>query len=215
VEYLVPEEFEAFGLPVTTSTAQVRAASALVDAHCRRPTLGTAQYLERLRFAPGSARVQLTYTPLENPDETSPVLAVRARYAFPRKGELVGASHVGEMQWADQQFGAEVAMAYQLPGQWVELASGSYEVMPQTGEMTVFPGILGLPYTEVEVTYVAGYVTIPEAVKQACAQIVRNAQAMPAMNVKRSKVEHMEIDYFAASLIDESVRALLAPYVAC
>ena len=208
MEYLVPEEFEEFGIAATTSTAQVRAASALIDAHCRRPTVGSYQYVERLRFAPGAARVQLTFTPVIAPDEALAIVEARARYAFPRKGERASTfSNVG--------FCAEVAQAFQLPGQWITLTQSSYEVQPETGELTVYPGILGLPYTEVEVVYQAGWLTIPEAVKQACAQIVRNAQAMPAMNVKRSKVEQMEIDYFAATLIDESVRALLAPYVAC
>ena len=205
MEYLVPEEFEQLGLAMSTSTAQVRAASALIDAHCGRPTLGPQQYKERLRFAPGSSRVQLTYLPLANPNEGDAVLEVRARYAFPRKGEA---------QSPNAQFCAEVAQAFQLPGQWVTLTASSYEAQSETGEFVVFPGVLGLPYTEIEVTYVAGYAVIPEAVKQACAQIVRNAQAMPATNVKRSRVEHLQIEYFAATLIDESVRALLAPYVA-
>jgi hypothetical protein len=60
----------------------------------------------------------------------------------------------------------------------------------------------------------AGCDPVPEAVKFACAQVVRNAQAMPALSVKRSKVERLEMEYFGSSLIDDTVKALLKPFVA-
>jgi hypothetical protein len=51
-------------------------------------------------------------------------------------------------------------------------------------------------------------------VKVACAQIVKNAQATPAMNVKGSKMDTLQMQYFAGSLIDANVQMILAPYVA-
>ena len=47
-----------------------------------------------------------------------------------------------------------------------------------------------------------------------CAQIVRNAQATPALNVKRGRLDRMYLDYFSDSLLDSTVQELLAPYVA-
>jgi hypothetical protein len=73
---------------------------------------------------------------------------------------------------------------------------------------------LGLGYNEVEVTYTAGLVTIPDAVKVACAQIVRNAQATPALNVRSNKIDTMQMQYFSASIIDPQVQSLLRPYLA-
>jgi hypothetical protein len=55
---------------------------------------------------------------------------------------------------------------------------------------------------------------IPDPVKFACAQIVRNAQATPALNVRIGRVDRMRMDYFSDSLIDQNVRSMLAPYVA-
>jgi hypothetical protein len=75
-------------------------------------------------------------------------------------------------------------------------------------------GFLGLNYNEVEVMYTSGLVTVPDAVKVACAQIVKNAQATPAMNVKSSRMDTMQMQYFSGSLIDVQVQALLRPYVA-
>jgi hypothetical protein len=51
-------------------------------------------------------------------------------------------------------------------------------------------------------------------VKVACAQLVKNAQAMPALNVRKGFLDRMRLEYFAEALLDQSVRALLAPHVA-
>ncbi len=56
----------------------------------------------------------------------------------------------------------------------------------------------GLGYNEVEVTYTSGLDVIPAyGEKLACAQIVKNAQATPAMNVKSSRMEQMQMEYFS------------------
>ena len=73
---------------------------------------------------------------------------------------------------------------------------------------------MGVPYNEVEIAYSAGFATVPVVVKTACAQVVRNAQATPALNVKGSRVDTLQMDYFSGSLIDPTVQKLLAPYVA-
>jgi hypothetical protein len=57
-------------------------------------------------------------------------------------------------------------------------------------------------------------VVVPAAVKVACAQIVKNAQATPAMNVRSSKLDTMQMQYFSGVLLDPQVQALLRPYLA-
>jgi hypothetical protein len=101
-----------------------------------------------------------------------------------------------------------------VPGSWNALDVTTVDVNPTTAELT-FPGsFLGLDYNEVEVTYTSGFVTIPDAVKIACVQIVKNAQATPAMNVKSSKMDTVQMQYFSGSLIDPQVQMLLKPYIA-
>ena len=63
-------------------------------------------------------------------------------------------------------------------------------------------------------TYTAGLATVPDALKFACAQIVKNAQATPGLNVKTSKVDTLQTEYFSDSLLDRQVKALLRPFVA-
>ena len=50
--------------------------------------------------------------------------------------------------------------------------------------------------------------------KQACAKLVKNALATPALNVSRQQIDSMYVQYFADSLIDADVLQLLAPFVA-
>ena len=81
-------------------------------------------------------------------------------------------------------------------------------------ELSFPANFLGIDYNEVEVTYTAGLGTLPDAVKTACAQIVKNAQATPAFNVKQTKMDTMQMQYFSDSLLDEQMRTLLRPFVA-
>ena len=203
--YLNPSEYEQYGLEQSTPAALVAAASALIDAHCRRPTLGVTQYVERVRLCPGRNSARLTYLPLVAlAPASSPFVAVKARYGVPRRGEGCGGDECA----------CEIAGAFGLPGTWTALDAAALDVDAQTGELALPQHPLGLAFNEVEVTYTAGFAQVPDAVKFACAQIARNAQATPALNVRASGIERMQMEYFADSLLDQSVRELLAPYVA-
>lgn len=204
MNYLDPSEYVAYGLEATTAPAWVTAASSLVDAHCRRETLEIAQYTERLRMAAGRNAVRVTYLPLVAvAPATSPIVSARARYAMPRRGEVPGE----DMAW-------EAAAAFGVPGSWTDLNTADMDVFLETGEINLPLNVLGWGYSELEIVYTAGVDPVPEAVKVACAQLVKNAQATPALNVKRGSLDKMHLEYFADALLDASVRALLAPYVA-
>jgi hypothetical protein len=82
----------------------------------------------------------------------------------------------------------EIAWAFSLPGQWTTINPNSVDCDPNTGELTLPWNVLGLPYNEVSVTYTAGLATIGDDV--------------------------MQMQYFSSSLVDETVRAWLRPYVA-
>ena len=121
--YLSASEFESYGVDLATPSALVGAVSALVDAHCKRPTLAPAQYTERLRLMPDTSTVRLTYLPLATvAPATSPIVSGRARYAQPRRGEA-------QFWWEpQQQFVAEVAEVFGLPGQWTTVTRGPYRL---------------------------------------------------------------------------------------
>ena len=204
MNYLSPTEYQLYGVDATTDAALVGAASSLIDAHCRRTTLAIAQYEERVRMMPDRNTVHLTYLPLAAlPPATSPIVSGRGRYTVPRRGE-----------WPYDNLRLDIALMFGMPGTWTTLDSTSIDFDPATGELSLPLNILGLWYSEVDLVYTAGYSTIPDAVKYACAQIVRNAQATPAVNVKSGHLDRLRMDYFEPDLLDATVRALLAPFVA-
>ena len=201
--YLQPTQYASYGLSPDVTDDWITVASAMIDAHCRRVSLNPTQYTERLRLVEGSQTVRLSHLPLAPiAPATSPLVSIQARYAKPRRGQTV------------YPLQEEVLWAFSLPGTWTTVDPTTVDFVANTGEL-VFPlNIMGLPYNEVEVTYTAGLATIPDAVLSACALIVKNAQATPGMNVKMSRMDTMQMQYFSSSLVDATVQQLLAPWVA-
>jgi hypothetical protein len=201
--YLEATEYESYGLAPDTSDDWIGVASGMIDAYCRRAGILATQYVERLRIVEGSQTVRLSYLPLlAVSPATIPLVMVRGRYTRSRRGEL----------WP---VGLEaVAYAFSLPGAWTQVDPASIDFACDTGELTLAYNVLGLPFSEIEVTYTAGCAVVPNAVKIACAQLVKNAQATPGLNVKSSKMDTMQMQYFSNSLMDAQVQELLRPYVA-
>jgi hypothetical protein len=201
--YLEPADYSNYGLPDGTSADWIAAATALINSYCRRPGLNVVSYTERLRLTAGSQTVRLTYLPLAPlGPANSPIVSLEGRYGKPRRGEMAEGP-LFEMVWA-----------FSLPGQWTAIDPNSMDCDRVTGELTLPANVLGLPYNEVMITYTAGLAVIGDDIKSACAQIVRNAQATPALNASRTRIDTMQIQYFSSSLLDETVKTWLRPYVA-
>jgi len=197
MQYLNAAEYVVFGLEEGTADELVVAASAMMDAFCRRASLAVTQYVERVRLRRG-CEAQLSYLPVTiGTGSSSAIVGVRARMS----------GTCAEMPMGD------ALRAFGLAGQWTDVDSTTVSVS-NDGLLTLSAHVLGMPYVEAEVTYTAGYVEIPVAVKIACAQVVKNAQAMPALNVKRQAMDGMQMEYFQGSLLDAEVQRLLQPYVA-
>jgi hypothetical protein len=177
--YLQPTDYVNFGLDPSTTDDWVTAASALMESYCRRTSLNPTQYVERMRLTEGAQTLRLSYLPLTAiAPATSPLISINARYARPRRGELV------------YPIQSEIAWAFGLPGAWTAIDPTTVDWAFDTGEL-IFPmNILGLPYNEVAITYSAGLATIGNDVMSACAQIVKNMQATPTLNVKVDQAGH-------------------------
>jgi hypothetical protein len=201
--YLLPADYVNYGLPAATTPDWIAAATALINSFCRRPDLNVIQYQERLRVVSGAQTVRLSYLPLTPlGTATSPIVSMEGRYGRPRRGEAVQVPLL------------EAALAFSLPGEWTTIDPTTVDYAADTGELTLPWNVMGLPYNEVMVTYTAGLSVIGDDVLSACAQIVRNAQAQPALNASLTKLDTMQMKYFSSSLLDETVQAWLRPYVA-
>jgi len=204
MNYLETTDYLTYGMDAATDSAWVTAASAIIDAHCRRTTLGVNQYEERLKLPPELNTVRLSYLPLVAvAPATTPIVSLQGRYGIPRRGE-----------WPYPELSLEFALVFALPGMWTAIDPATIDIWEQAGELTFPVNALGLFFNEVDVVYNAGWATIPTPVKVACAQIVKNAQATPALNVKSGKLDRLRLEYFSDKLVDEIVSSLLEPYVA-
>jgi hypothetical protein len=201
MSYLLPAEYAAFGLATDTADELVTMASTLIAAHCKRATLMVTEYVERVRFSEGAQTARLSYGPIGS------ITAVRVRFGRGRRGDLADLLPQGIM-------GFQVASAFGLPGTWSTLDPATVDVYATARELTFPYNLLGLAYNEAEITYTAGFVTVPVQIKAACAQIVKNTQNTPGLNVKTSRLDTMQMEYFAGSLIDDDVRRMLKSYVA-
>ncbi len=201
--YLTGDEYTRFGLEPLTADSLVSAASDLIDAHCRRNGFGIAEYTERFRVG-RSRTVRLTYLPLAATNGAlSAIVQARGRY--------MGSGG----DWAEgAALANEVAQVFATPDLWFTVPATSLDVNIRSGEVIVCGGPLSPAISDLEVTYTAGYGEVPQAVKQACAKLVKNALATPALNVSRQQIDSMYVQYFADSLIDADILQLLAPFVA-
>ena len=198
--YLLPAEYAAYGLAAETADAWVNAAAAMMEAYCRRPSLLAVSYVERLRVGRASLAVRLSYGPVVSID------SARARFTRGAGSLAWGPGEVG--------LGAGVSALFCIPGTWTAIDVATLDVDVVLGEVRLPWNVLGVPYGEVEVTYTAGLAQATAGLKVACAQIVKNAQATPGLNVRSSRVDTLQMEYFSDSLIDSQVKALLRPYVA-
>jgi hypothetical protein len=204
MNYLAPTDYTTYGLDAATDQSWITAASAIIDAHCRRATIAVNQYEERLKMPPDLNTVRLSYLPLTTvPPATTAIVSLQARYAMPRRGE-----------WTLPEMSLEYALVFSLPGSWNTIDPTTIDIWQASGELTFPVNAMGLLFNEVDVVYNAGWDPIPTQVQVACAQIVKNAQATPGLNVKSSKIDRIKLDYFGDTLMDNSVKSMLAPYVA-
>ena len=202
--YLQSTDYGNYGLAPDTTDDWVTVASALMENYCRRASLLVTQYTERVRLTAGTQTAQLTYLPLTAlPPASLPLLTVQARFTQPRRGEAAFAAGF-EMQ--------ELWTAFSLPGSWIAVDPTTVDWTPD-GFLQLPRNVMGLPFNEVAVTYTAGLSTVPNAVKSACALIVKNAQSTSGMNVKMSRVDTVQMQYFSDQLVDSTVKTLLRPWV--
>ncbi len=210
MSYLSPAEYAVYGLSAETSDALVAAASGIIDAFCRRPSLLVTTYVERVRVNRERQTVRLTNLPVVSVDGVAPaVTACRVRTR--RMGGTYATAllpqnvyDITPLQQAAQVFG--------LSGTWTSMDPATV-VVYANGEVELPPNLFGVPYDEAEVTYTAGFAAAPAPVKSACAQIVRNANATPALNVKKQSIDAMDLEYFGPSLLDDEVKRVLRPYL--
>ena len=109
----------------------------------------------------------------------------------------------------------EFALVFSLPGSWTTIDPATIDIWGNERRVDVSSECAGTFFQRSGCGLQRrGWSRFRSSVKVACAQIVKNAQVTPALNVKSGKIDRMRLDYFGDTLVDDTVRSLLEPYVA-
>lgn len=133
----------------------------------------------------------------------------RGRYAYTRRGNEVGTGMTYfNMLAVYTQFGG--------PPLWEVFDSTRTSINLQTGECWVPAGILLAYYTEVQISYVAGwtYQNLPSGIKQAAATLVGNLALNPTGVFTKMTAGGTSLQRASASNMDLDTQSLLLPYSA-
>lgn len=103
------------------------------------------------------------------------------------------------------------------PPAWQPIDTSAVSINPKTGEVWVPAGLSIAYYTEVRLSFVAGWKTIPAQIKTATANIatvLANIHPVMLANVKSFAAGGTKIERFAAGIIDENTTNLLRSFKA-
>lgn len=137
------------------------------------------------------------------------LIAASGRYAYSRRSDQVaGLYNDYNLIAVLQTFGG--------PPIWQNIDVRQADVRPDTGEMWLPAGMLLAYYSDVRMSYIAGYpaASLPAAIKQATANIIVNAASADYAppNFKVAQAGGSKFERFSDSQLDTDTRNLLEPY---
>jgi hypothetical protein len=166
-------------------------------------TFDAGMVIKQHKFMPdGRPVTNLAYTPIAR------LLAGQGRYGYGRRG--------ASSRYQVDEFNLLASLShFGGPPVWEFFPMVNTGVDFETGQLWVPAGVMLAYYSEINLWYVAGFPGsgIPSAIKMACANIV-NAQAnLPQLGATKSyKAGDTALERFAASVIDDDTKVMLAPY---
>lgn len=207
--YLNEAEYSAYGLPDDTDPVIVADACRLVNEYTHRTTSaveGVANGLwagpyKELRRLPEQQIVRLNYRP------PTSITALRGRFRPSRRNFQMS-------MYPDDTVLLLNGMGTTGIPNWITLDPTQAQI-DADGRMWVPRHLTGVPWTEVEVEYIAGYAVIPENAKQAVASLVNEVMADGV--VKKSRMKDVtqgdtRVVFFEPGYLTAEIKSLLNPY---
>ncbi len=197
--YLVTADLPTYAPQITLAdpqaTAYIKIASELIDRYCFR-TLGVTTYTERIpvnQFNQG----HLTYKPIVA------LTTVQVRYG--RKHYTYYTNPVIDLYLLNNYFG---------PPRFQDVVVADCDFDPLQGYIWLPLGLWSVPYEEANLTYTAGYATVPEAVKCACGLLVAALVQRKGIGVVMEQIDDLRSQFKSDSLITPEIEQFLTPYIA-
>ena len=161
--------------------------------------------IEKRQMPSGRPLAMASRTPLVR------IISGVGRYAYGRRGQSENYNmEEFNMLAALQRFGGPPV--WEL---WQPQLSNCWD--PRTGQIWAPAGIMLAYYSEIRVSYIAGFQqsAIPAPVKMATARLVQAIRSQPQLgNAKAFKAGDTSVQMFAADLLDQNTKQALQPYKA-
>lgn len=166
-------------------------------------TFDKGMTIKQHKFMPdGRPVTNLAFTPVAR------LLAGQGRYGYGRRG--------ASSRYQVDEFNLLASLShFGGPPVWEFFPIINTGVDFETGMVWVPAGVMLAYYSEINLWYVAGYPAsgLPGAIKSACANIIMAQAAVPQLGAtKKYAAGDTSIERFAASVIDDDTKAMLAPY---
>lgn len=192
------------GQVLTLGTTAANTPNGVMFEHAAGCTMETGLLISEKRYVPKMrSEVLLANVPIAR------VVGGTGRYGYGRRGDQASSN-------TDDFNLLASLMKFGGPPAWeIWPANTAAGIDASTGQLWVPAGIMLAYYSEVKVRYVAGfqYSNLPSDVKLACAMLVSASQALPTMgNTRMYQAGDTKIEQFAASIINDDVKAMLQAY---
>ena len=190
-------------LTVTAVAGQTVTFAAVGTAHAAGAKLDAGLLIKEERALPAKRPVML----LSRPPAVR-VLSAQGRYGFGRRSQQATGLYddIGLVATL-QQFG---------PFLWQGIDVSQISLSPTTGELWIPAGLYLATYTDVRVSYVAGFQTAPGPLAAACAKIADTLAQFPELTggLKTVQAGGTRLERFTDQAMDQHTRDMLAPYAA-
>ena len=198
--YATPTELASlFGCDSITE-ADVRYAQGLIQAHCNRPTLWPCLHeTSVIQIPTGRQQTRLPLTPIVQ------IQSIAGRYNIGRR----------DNQSRNQIFFGYAATLSLIatPPRWTPVPVESCDFDPATGVVYLTTGHFLVPYNEIKVLYIGGYIEIPYRVKLALATLINEIHAKGVSDRIQYSAGRVTRKYASTSFISPQIEQLLQPFV--
>jgi len=168
-------------------------AQVLINGYCNRRSLWPEEHTERLDVPAGRNQVQLAARPVLR------ILSAHGRYGYGRRDRR-------QLNSANVDY-VSVLAVLGSPPQFLPLDVNLIEVTGASGEVWLPTGMFLVPYSTIDITYVAGFVDIPYRIKLYVALIVNEICAKGSADRISYSVGRVSRTFASPSFIPADVRS--------
>lgn len=198
--YVSPSELASLYGCEGITEGDIRFAMALIHSHCNRPSLWPVEHeTPTIQIAPERQQTRLPLTPVLQ------LTRVAGRFAMGRRDHQA-------LTQVYHSYAAALSLL-SAPAPFVEVNVNHCELEPATGALWIATSQFLLPFNQIKVRYIGGYVEIPDRAKAALALLINEVHAKGVSDRVRYAVGRVVRQYATPSFMSPQVQALLAPFV--